>query len=197
MLFIFIIVTVIAGALDWYANRSINKYNASHDDQMKPIVRKIANYGLGLIVVIIGIVGTYKGSARGATTSDYLTTTPTAYIKDVKNSFKHTQPINGQIESGSIIILYRFSCPDCHKITADTQAIINDPKYSNLKVYYITDQSDLGRNIARQAGVSSVPAVIYNSKHHGIKRTTLMSNDHQGLNRKNLTNYLDMAKRKE
>lgn len=197
MLFIFIIVTMIAGLLDWYANRSINNYNASHDDQMKPGIRKLVNYGLGLIVILIGVVGVYKGSARGATTSDYLTTMPTTYIKDVKHSFKHTQPINNKIEGGSIIILYRFSCPDCHKITTDTQAILNEPKYSNLNVYYITDQSDLGKNIARQAGVSAVPAIVYNSRHHGIKRTTLMSNDHQGLNRKNLTNYLDMAKRKE
>ena len=59
---------------------------------------------------------------------------------------------------GSIIILYKYGCPDCSDIYDDLNKAIKD---NNTKVYFITSGSPEGQKFVQDGNITNVPTAIY------------------------------------
>lgn len=76
------------------------------------------------------------------------------YAKSI--SYKPGQLVNPDTKSG-LVVMYRFSCPDCEYINADMQVKL---KASNLPYWWVSSRSEVGRALCERYGIDQVPAII-------------------------------------
>lgn len=106
---------------------------------------------IGLFTLIITMK--YKTAVkRGAFTDDMT-------VKTMYEGIRYS-PIEDELPEdlkGSIIIYYRFDCPDCHAIYEDLCKAVE----GRDKVYWISSRSKQGKALLANYPVSEVPSAIY------------------------------------
>jgi len=176
-----------------YPNISIGTQTPYKSDY-KPIIYLLMSFAILMLVAAILLVGNYLvATQHGLTTSDITIS-------------KMNKGINGtSIESvlpddlnNTIVIYYKFSCPDCHAIHQElTDAINAQP---DAKIYLVSTQSAQGKDLKSKYPVDEVPSGIYISDTivadgEGYIKKVLYTTDENGdqhLNTANLTRLLQL-----
>lgn len=119
--------------------------------------------GLGIMLLIIasvcGMISIYlliQAEKTGlAHRDDFKKTTIQEFLNHRDKTFEQTIENKSDIEPKSLIILYRYGCPDCEK---------NHDELKKLKdkvpTYYIESRSNLGKELVKQYDIKFVPSVL-------------------------------------
>lgn len=114
-----------------------------------------------------------------------------ATLSEILNSLEDTpkEDILPEDLSGSIVIFYRFGCPDCKAIYPELKDRLSDIP----DVYYVLSRSEQGEKLRESYPISSVPVAIYFSTNGTSHYTYELDKQKEGitvLNTENLERLL-------
>lgn len=119
--------------------------------------------GFGIILLIIacisGLISVYllvQAERTGlASREDFKQTTIQEFLKHKDKTFEQTIDSKKDFQPKSLIVIYRYGCPDCEK---------NHDELKKLKdkvpTYYIESKSNLGKELVKQYDVKFVPSIL-------------------------------------
>lgn len=147
------------------------------------------NYPLQIAGVIIAVWALLSVSSclivqasaltRGASVKNIMTTSVLElYETNAETPISESLPAS---EGGSIVILYKYGCPDCEAIYDDLTALIEDNELENI--YFVSTRSTEGKALIEEGDIQYVPTGIY------IRNTKL--NDNTRLTYQLLHTYND------
>ena len=113
--------------------------------------------------------------------------------KQTTDGILHT-PVETKVPkdiTNSIIIFYRFGCPDCEQTYAACKLYFAD---APDKVYWVSSRSEQGKKLIKQYPISEVPSGVYiKEPKHGISYILYRKeNDKTVLNTEAAQNLLDL-----
>lgn len=112
--------------------------------------------GTGLfLIAAIGLFFAWQtAKSHGLYTNDI---TLTQLIDGLRNTPKEdTLPDD---IAGSIILYYRFGCPDCEAVYPDLKTVVEN--HPDNRIYWVSSKSEQGRTLLETYPVEEVPAGIY------------------------------------
>ena len=148
-------------------------------------------YAILLITIIsaVGLINTYH-TARTHGYRGSITTNAEGLWKTI-----HTSPIESKLPDDlntlkqSVIIYYRFGCPDCDAVYPELSKIFSQID----NVYWIASRSEQGKTLLEKYPVNEVPTAIY-IKSDGTQLTyVLYENTNNGttINTENINDLMD------
>ena len=150
---VFIVIAIITLATFLYL-----EYMTKHGKSTK----KVALYAsanlflISAIVIVINIIPMMTGFSKGM-----------SYVKWEKLSLSQMKEMNQNTPDAdklpsdtknSIIILYKYGCPDCVAIHDELHETI---KETNAKVYFIQSGSPEGQKFVQEGNITNVPSAVY------------------------------------
>ena len=122
------------------------------------IIRKIKR---ALMIALIALILLLSGNktAKLKTEAQLRGAGATATFSEIRNSLKNTPKEDTLPKdlSGSIVIFYRFGCPDCEAIYPE----LNERLSEVPDVYYVLSRSKQGEKLRESYPISSVPTAMY------------------------------------
>lgn len=125
--------------------------------------RKKTNIGIAAIfliniTLIIAICFVHiSGLKRGMTSDNW----DTYSIFEIIETNRST-PISEEVsldDSGAIIILYKYGCPDCEAIYNELDDFLADVDTDNI--YFVASSSESGEMLVGEGQITSVPSAVY------------------------------------
>lgn len=121
-----------------------------------------------LIITLIALILLLSGNktAKLKTEAQLRGADAMATFYEILNSLKDTPKEDTLPKdlSGSIVIFYRFGCPDCKAIYPELNERLSDVP----DVYYVLSRSEQGKELRKSYPIPSVPTAMYfsaNGKH--------------------------------
>lgn len=151
ILIFFGIITLIAGPII-----KIKSANNNID-----ISKHIMGFGIILLIVacICGFISAYlitQAEKIGFTNrDDFMQTTIEEFFKHKDKTFEQTTDNKKDFQPKSLIILYRYGCPDCEENHDELEKLKD-----KVPTHYIESRSNLGKELVKQYDVKFVPAVL-------------------------------------
>lgn len=154
-------------------------------DKVKSIHKRIITITVIIFaaITLVFIAINVAGMQHGMTKADMPTT---EVIYRINHTPKQTKKLPEDTK-GSIIVLYRFDCDDCTAIYDDLASLLNETvdKDNKNKIYYVSAESKLGKELAEEFSITEVPTGLYmryNDYDESIKavRYSLYTTDNNG-----------------
>lgn len=135
-----------------------NKITATtQTDNPTGIIIGWTTFTLGMILLITTILLFILAPLHGMEKANIKTTNFIDVLTSTINTPMQSKANPKDIKPGSIIIYYKFDCPDCHAIYKDLS--------KNIKgisdVYWISSRSTTGEKLLKEYPVEEVPSAIY------------------------------------
>lgn len=113
--------------------------------------------GLFLIALIALFTIQITGYRHGMTTENWKNSTVSEIIES--NKLSHVNQTLPDDAGGSIVIVYKYGCPDCEAIYYELLDIIEENELIN--VYFVASNSEDGQYLVENAYIKYVPSGVY------------------------------------
>lgn len=162
MTFRFIIITPIIliffGIITLIAGVNIKIKSADNNTNIN---KHIIGFGITILMVacMCGFISTYliiQAEKTGlANNEDFKQTTIQEFLKHKDKTFEQTTDNKKNFQPKSLIVLYRYGCPDCEKNHEELKKLKN-----KVPTHYVESRSNLGKELVKQYDVKFVPSIL-------------------------------------